>query len=354
MDGGEVEMAEVKWDPKKEEREIMFLYDIFANEAGWRGRRSRDVSMPAIDIAAKKLDEFILDVIDERREQRILLGKLREMNLGTSDARSDAPSKIKHLMKCIFDHCNLSSSAFEWISADNQRQCDFIWACLRISHEHGGRLVHEQSLIIHEGPEEFDEKDRSRLPVIDLLGFNSNLYEKLGLPTLVEGGSGKRYCIIRFFDLWDVSREDKENQMERFKRAWDKIKNKSAMADWLNKNDSMAGWAWTYTLKRFLSFDTPVWVDLSNSKGDEKEKHALITLYDMLCVKDQALLMASLRKSGAVQKHRVNSNNRKPMSIPLSDEHKDMLKQIARDSNCKIYQVVEEMIEQAYQQHCSS
>lgn len=39
------------------------------------------------------------------------------------------------------------------------------------------------------------------------------------------------------------------------------------------------------------------------------------------------------------------------MSIPLSDEHKDMLKQIARDSNRKIYQVVEEMIDKAYQQH---
>ena len=123
------------------------------------------------------------------------------------------------------------------------------------------------------------------------------------------------------------------------------------MADWLNKNDNMAGWAWTYTLKRFLNFDTPAWVDLSNSKNEEKEKNALITLYDMLSVKDQTLLMASLSRSGAVQKHRINSNNRKSMSIPLSDEHKDMLKQIARDSNRKIYQVVEEMIDKAYQQH---
>lgn len=61
IDGGEVEMAEVTWNTKKEEREIMFLYDLFADETGWRGRRKRDVSMPSIDIAAKKLDEFILD-----------------------------------------------------------------------------------------------------------------------------------------------------------------------------------------------------------------------------------------------------------------------------------------------------
>ena len=39
IDGGEVEMAEVTWNTKKEEREIMFLYDLFADETGWRGRR---------------------------------------------------------------------------------------------------------------------------------------------------------------------------------------------------------------------------------------------------------------------------------------------------------------------------
>lgn len=342
-------MADVTWNTKKEEREIMFLYDLFADETGWRGRRNRDVSMPAIDVAAKKLDAFILDVLSDRLERDILFDKLRSMNIKARDVSFEDPFKIKHLMKDIFDYCNLTSDAFEWISSDNQRQCNFIWACLRVSHDNRGKLAYEQSLTIPDGPEEFDEKDRRRLPVIDL--FGSHCYERLGLPTLVEGSHAKKDCIIRFFDLWDVSREKKEDQIEAFKHAWDKVKNKSTMADWLNKNDNMAGWAWSYTLKRFLSFDTPVWVDLSNSKNDEKENDALITLYDMLSVKDQALLMASLRKSGAVQKHRVNSDNRKAMSIHLSDGHKEMLKQIAKDSNRKIYQVVEEMIETAYQQH---
>lgn len=351
IDGGEVEMAEVAWNTKKEEREIMFLYDLFADEAGWRGRRNRDISMPAIDVAAKKLDEFILDVLSDRIESDILFDKLRSMNIKAGYSSFEDPFKIKHLMKDIFDCRNLTSGAFEWISSDNQRQCNFIWTYLRISDERHGTLEYKQSLTITNEHEEFDEKDRRRLSVVDIFGLKPNIYESLGLPTLVDGSHAKKECIIRFFDLWDVSRKKKEDQIEAFKHAWDKIKNKSTMADWLNKNDNMAGWAWSYTLKRFLSFDTPVWVDLSNSKNDEKEKDALITLYDMLSIKDQALLMASLRKSGAVQKHRVNSDNRKSMSIPLSDEHKDMLKQIARDSNRKIYQVVEEMIEKAYQQH---
>ncbi|WP_434470930.1 hypothetical protein [Aeromonas veronii] len=340
----------MEYEKKKKEKLCFFM--IFSlMRLGGEGGEKRDVSMPSIDIAAKKLDEFILDVLSNRIERDILFDKLRSMGIKAKDVSFDDSFKIKLLMNDIFDYCNLTSDAFEWISSDNQRQCDFLWTYLRMSDERRGILEYKQSLTIPNEHEEFDEKDRRRIPTVNLLGLKSNLYESLGLPTLVDGSHAKKECIIRFFDLWDVSRERKEDQMEALVYAWNKIKNKSKMADWLNKNDNMAGWAWTYTLKKFLNFDTPAWVDLSNSKNEEKEKNALITLYDMLSVKDQTLLMASLSRSGAVQKHRINSNNRKSMSIPLSDEHKDMLKQIARDSNRKIYQVVEEMIDKAYQQH---
>ncbi|MGL6562871.1 hypothetical protein [Aeromonas hydrophila] len=348
IDGGEVEMAEVTWNTKKEEREIMFLYDLFADEAGWRGRRKRDVSMPAIDIAAKKLDEFILDVLSNRIERDILFDKLRSMGIKAKDVSFEDSFKIKLLMNDIFDYCNLTSDAFEWISSDNQRQCDFLWTYLRMSDERRGTLEYKQSLTIPNEHEEFDEKDRRRIPTVNLLGLKSNLYESLGLPTLVDGSHAKKECIIRFFDLWDVSRERKEDQMEALVYAWNKIKNKSKMADWLNKNDNMAGWAWNYTLKTYLNFDAPAWVDLSNSKNDEKEREVLITLYDLLSVEHRAILMASLSKSGAQQKYRMNSSERKAMSIPLSEEHKDKLKRMAKDTNCRIYQVVEDMIEKEY------
>lgn len=337
-------MADVTWNPKKEEREIMFLYDIFADETGWRGRRNRDVSMPAIDVAAKKLDAFILGVISDRVERGILIDKLRDMDLKTRDARSEDPSKIKNLMKEIFDCCNLSSEAFDWIFPENQRLCDFVWACLRISHSsRSSILIYEQELTIT------DESDKME---VDILGRKSNqrdyIYDQLGLPKSARDSYTKKNYIIRFFDLWSVSREKKEAQMEWFSRAWNKLKNKSKMVDWLNRNDGMAGWAWNYTLKTYLNFDAPAWVDLSNSKNDEKEREVLITLYDLLSVEHRAILMASLSKSGAQQKYRMNSSERKAMSIPLSEEHKDKLKRMAKDTNCRIYQVVEDMIEKEY------
>ncbi|WP_262111399.1 hypothetical protein [Aeromonas sp. Marseille-Q5825] len=348
IDGGEVEMAEVTWNTKKEEREIMFLYDLFADDAGWRGRRNRDVSMPAIEVAAKKLDSFILGVLNDRDERRFLISKLRDMKLCTRGAHSEEPSQIKSLMKEIFDCCNLSSEAFDWISPENQRLCNFLWACLRISHSSlSGILTYKQALKI---PDESDEEAQDQRPVIDLLGTKSNhryyLYDQLGLPKFASDSHTKKNCIVRFFDLWNSSREKKEKQMEAFSHAWNKIKNKSKMVDWLKKNDDMAGWAWNYTAKTYLSLKIPAWVDLSNSKKDEKE--ALITLYDLLSVEHRAIWMASLNKSGAQQKYRKNSSDRKAMGIPLSEEHKGMLKKMAKDSNLRIYQVVEDMIEKEY------
>ena len=41
------------------------------------------------------------------------------------------------------------------------------------------------------------------------------------------------------------------------------------------------------------------------------------------------------------------------MSIQLSDERKNMLRKMANDSNRKIYQVVEDMIDQEYQKRYS-
>lgn len=342
-------MADVTWNPKKEEREIMFLYDLFADETGWRGRRNRDVSMPAIEVAAKKLDSFIVDVINGRDERDFLIGKLRDMDLKTRDARSEEPSQIKSLMKEIFDCSNLRTEAFDWISPENQRLCNFIWAYLRISHSsRSGILTYEQALKI---TDESDEEEQDRREVIDLLGTKSNhrdyLYDQLGLPKRASDSYTKKSCIVRFFDLWDVSREKKEKQMETFSCAWDKIKNKSKIIDWLNKNDDMAGWAWNYTVKTYLSLKIPAWVDLSNSKKDERE--ALITLYDLLSVEHRAIWMASLSKSGAQQRYRKSSSDRKAMGIPLSEEHKEMLKKMAKGSNLRIYQVVEGMIEQEYQ-----
>ena len=65
--------------------------------------------------------------------------------------------------------------------------------------------------------------------------------------------------------------------------------------------------------------------------------------------------MSSLSKSGSQQKYRTNSASeaRTAMSIQLSDERKNMLRKMASDSNRKIYQVVEDMIDQEYQKRYS-
>ena len=67
-------MTKMTWHPKKEEREIVFLYHKFFN----RGDRLRKGNaMPGIEDMASKLESFTYDVVDRESCRQDLLGKVR-------------------------------------------------------------------------------------------------------------------------------------------------------------------------------------------------------------------------------------------------------------------------------------
>ena len=81
--------------------------------------------------------------------------------------------------------------------------------------------------------------------------------------------------------------------------------------------------------KTYLGFKNPIWLDLSGVNKNENTKQAMITLYDLLSVAHRKILMSSLSKSGSQKKYRTNSASeaRTAMSIQLSDERKNILKE---------------------------
>ncbi len=341
-------MAKVTWHPKKEEREITFLYHLFFYDDN---RRRREISVPNIEEQANRLELFISDVvadINEREERRLLAKELDNIGISPYQEEFEEENTVKKLMLDMFnEHC-LGTKNFDWIDPDNERLCNFVWSYLRVATKgrRDGILRCNQSLII-------DDKNKLMVDVLPSLGLNESVYFDLKLPVHLTNSREKRECIIYFFDLWMVSRQDKERQLQYFVNVWGEIKNKSKMEDWLIKNEGVAEWAWNYTFKTYLAFTAPAWLDLSGVNKNDKAKQAMITLYDLLSIDHRTILMASIRKSGTVQKNRINSENRKSMSIPLSEERKEMLKRIAKDSNRRIYQVVEDMIDQEYQRQYS-
>ncbi len=347
-------MAKVTWHPKKEEREITFLYHIFINGDD---RPRRSAVMESIEDKTSKLESFIYNVVAdryERRERMLLVNELKK--IGSSLYRRDFEEQnaIKTLMLDVFNaHC-LSADSFSWIDPDNERLCNFVWSYILTSIYRGDVLECKQSLSIKDEKQGTNgERPESVIELIPPHRENEYVYLDFKLPLHVTSSREKRECIVHFFDLWTASRRKKERQLEYFSHTWGQIKNKSKMEDWLIKNEEMAEWAWNYTFKTYLAFTAPVWLDLSGVNKSNKAKQAMITLYDLLSTEHRTILMASISKSGSVQKNRINSEGRKSMSIPLSEERKEMLKRIAKDSNRRIYQVVEDMIVQEYQRQYS-
>ncbi|MDH1506464.1 hypothetical protein N5D73_16475 [Aeromonas caviae] len=341
-------MTKMTWHPKKEEREIVFLYHKFFN----RGDRLRKGNaMPGIEDMASKLESFIYDVVDRESCRQDLLDELKKLNKIVNYSECRDPELVKIMMQDVFrEHC-LSAERFDWIAQTNGRLCNFIWSFLLSSTRNMRGLQCNQSLVF----DDEDENNSRQEPIVDIFRRDENEYLELNLPVHVNTSHDKKRYIVRFFDLWDVPLHSKENQMANFEDIWGQIKNKSKMEDWLVNNEGMAEWAWNYTFKTYLGFKNPIWLDLSGVNKNENAKQAMITLYDLLSVAHRKILMSSLSKSGSQQKYRTNSASeaRTAMSIQLSDERKNMLRKMASDSNRKIYQVVEDMIDQEYQKRYS-
>lgn len=346
IDGGEIEMAEVTWNPKKEERETMFLYHFFEDDIGERVPRRRGYSIPGIEDAANKLNSFTSKLARYRWGEELLFEKLIKIKSKTHGRDFEDPHEVKRMMLDIFYHHCISLESFNWIAPDNERLCNFIWASLLSSYSCQHGLKCYQTLDITDNEDDMD--NRTREPEVDILNLNKSVYHQLNLPIHVSKTHDKIKYIIRFFDLWDESVGIKERQMKKFEDAWLKIKNKSKMEDWLNKNEAIVSWAWDYTQKKYLKFKTPDWVDVSKT-NDEQIKATLITLYDLLPLEHRKIWMASLKNNGTQQKYRKKISNRKVMNAPLSEEHHEKLKKMAKDSNRRIYQIVEDMIEKEYQ-----
>lgn len=210
-------MAKVTWHPKKEEREIIFLYHVFINGDD---QPRRSVVMPSIEDRASKLELFIYDVVadrHEKRERRQLAIELENIDLSPYRESLEEPNTIKTLMLYVFNaHC-LSAESFDWIVPDNERLCNFVWAYILASIYKGDALQCKQSISIKdEKQSRYDERSASIIERLSPHRKNGYVYLDLNLPLHVTSSREKRECIIRFFDLWTASRRKKERQLEYF------------------------------------------------------------------------------------------------------------------------------------------
>lgn len=142
---------------------------------------------------------------------------------------------------------------------------------------------------------------------------------------------------------------------------WRNVVADCKIINWLNKNEVLLDWAYDYIAKTFLNNKLPSWMqiaDIEKNKATSKKREVIINFFDVLSPADQMIVWLRIRNAGTQQKHRIKSgldnSDRKKIQIPMRTEVKNKLKQLSvRDDKC-LYEVIEELIEGAYEKRFGS
>lgn len=141
--------------------------------------------------------------------------------------------------------------------------------------------------------------------------------------------------------------------MTSIKNKWDSIKNKTEIIEWLNKNEELTTWSWSYIVDTLLNKRTPEWVDISSTDEIEiqkKTKDTIITLYDLLDREsEKRLLKGQLSRNGSQQKYREKGkSNSKILNICISIETKEKLDKLKNSKRCSIKEIIETLIDSEF------
>ncbi len=348
------------WDKKKDTRLISFLYNsIFFtgvslnNNLELTFNPSLNNSLPLIDnrINLTGLDGMsnaieniiktsITNLINRQPPLQVgilsvVIGNILSMKIpaGTPIAESNLSDILVKELSNYFYRNTLKDDDFNWISISSPRVVDFVWSSLRNSYFH----LTKNNIIINS---ELDYRYANKMP---------DAYQAMNLEKNPPDLKSKIASIKLFFDSWGEPFSNQEQLMKLIKSKWEYIKNRSEIIDWLNKNEELTTWAWSYIVESMLNKSIPVWVNISSSETKEIEqqtKNTIITLYDLLDREtDKKLLKSQLSKNGTQQKYRLKEKiNTRVLNLNVSIEAKNNLEKLKKIKNKSMKEIIEDLI----------
>lgn len=349
------------FDKKKEKRLISFLYnanfftDLIVND---NLEFTSNVAMPHpnidVRINSAGLDEMSNEInnIINNTVTAIMYGHPNNMpppiqliinqilsRAVYNNAERSQPyitNAIKGGLTSFFHKNTIRDEDFDWISIDNQRLVNFVWTSLRCA------LFSQTKNIITINYELNSDTYSSMLKTI-------KPYHAMHLEQNPSNLKDKIECIKLFFDSWGVPLPAQQNLMSSIKNKWNNIKNKTDIIEWLNKNEEIVVWSWSYILDNLLNKTKPEWVDISSSDKKEIEsqtRDTIITLYDLVDREiDRNFLKIQLSTNGSQQKYREKIKiNSKTLNISVSIETKEKLNKLTKIKNKSIKAVIESLI----------
>lgn len=257
----------------------------------------------------------------------------RYINNNTPLTESNVADVITRELMQFFYKNTLKDDDFNWISINNQRIINFVWASLRNSY-----LYPAKNNITINFDLEYGLSNRAK-----------TAYQIMNLEINPPNLESKLECVKLFFDSWGEPLPNQKQLMESIKNRWDNIKNRSEIIDWLNKNEELTTWAWSYIVENMLNKSTPEWVNISSQEIRETEqqtKNTIITMYDLLVREsDRKLLKSQLSRNGAQQKYRIKEkSNTRVLNLNISIETKSNLEKLKKIKNKSMKEIIENLI----------
>ena len=194
----------------------------------------------------------------------------------------------------------------------------------------------------------------SKVDERDFLGGIFDCFPNLGRETRWE-------CVCLFIDWCTARQLNKDVLLNSILSMWKEARKENSFIDWLNARKELHDWVYDYVSDKFLRGGRPSWMKVSDTDAKVilyKKKDAVITFFDMLSPVYKEIVFSKIKKAGAQQKYRVKSRletaERKKMQLLISEEVKLKLKKLsACDDKC-LFEVVEGLIEDAYEKRFGS
>lgn len=233
----------------------------------------------------------------------------------------------------------MDESDFNWVKT-SERACYWLWGYIRSADD--AMLGYFSS--------------NSSIPSIPL----HTLYETFNLNLNPVTTEERFQSIIQFFDMWSESKERKRDFLQIREAEWQTIYAKPKPFKWLDINDDeQCEWVWNYivqaqkpeTLGYIITSERMKIPTLYLSPLNiEEKKLAIYAAIDLWRGhKDSIkLFFKNINRTVSQQKHRIKQKDKKPFNTHLTIDTKARLDEIARRQDKKIIDIIDQLINQAY------
>lgn len=155
--------------------------------------------------------------------------------------------------------------------------------------------------------------------------------------------------IINTLNLWPLNWKEKVERLADWKKEWAEQKLPASMTKWIDTgNEQQVAWAYSY-LTDIAKVSIPIPPPINHKETCDYILAALDST-SLLSPEAQELFFIKAKKAWSQYKYRHTGDAKKQTYMPLSDETKRMLDELAEKEGVAKYKVVENLIISAHKE----